>query len=56
MSTLIVFLAGFLLGGISAVLAYRNNQAKIEAEVGKTEADLLAQKAKIEAALNTLKK
>jgi len=56
MNYLIVFLLGVLLGAISAVLAYRNNQAKVEAEASKVEAEAKADAAKVQAVVDALKK
>jgi len=56
MNYLIVFLLGVLLGAISAVLAYRNNQAKVEAEAKKLADDAKADAAKVQAVVDALKK
>jgi len=56
MNYLIVFLLGVLLGAISAVLAYRNNQTKAEAEAKKLADDAKADAAKVQAVVDALKK
>jgi hypothetical protein len=55
MNYLIVFLAGFLLGAITGILAYRNNRDKVEADAAKVEAELANDKAKAQELLNALK-
>lgn len=56
MNYLIVFLLGVMLGAISAVLAYRNNQAKVEAEAKKLADEAKADAAKVQAAVEAFKK
>ena len=55
MSYLITFLIGVLLGAVAGILAYRNNQAKVEAEAKKAEEELTSDKAKAKALLDALK-
>jgi len=55
MNYLITFLIGVLFGAIAGILAYRNNQAKLEAEAKSVEDNLNNDKAKAKELLDALK-
>lgn len=56
MNYLLVFLIGVLFGAIAGILAYRNNQAKVEANAKKLADEAKADAAKIQAAIAAIKK